>query len=243
MGRETKILLTILGLLAGVFMGVVSLKLFVPRPPVGTGPDVHVASEPLPLVDPPSLDSPPIDPPAVAPDDAYAGRSSRFGSPGRSELPPETLATVPVAYEHVVTADGAATGAATPTHDLPDLVPPAAIEAIDPEPPAASERSFAEPPAPPPADERYDQRPLLPVTAPPAVTRSGPAPGDTYVTRAGDSWWSLAEHAYGDGRLYRALYAWNRSLDNRVSLVPGTRLDIPPVVKLGAAWSTLLPTD
>jgi nucleoid-associated protein YgaU len=68
-------------------------------------------------------------------------------------------------------------------------------------------------------------------------------PGDTYVTREGDSWWSLAEAAYGDGRLYRALYAWNRSLNERVSLVPGTSLDIPPEAKLGAAWSTLLPTD
>jgi nucleoid-associated protein YgaU len=63
------------------------------------------------------------------------------------------------------------------------------------------------------------------------------------VTRDGDSWWSLAEAAYGDGRLYRALYAWNRSLNERVSLVPGTTLDIPPEAKLGAAWSTLLPTD
>ena len=41
MGRETKYLLALLGLLAGVFFGVVSLKLFVPRPPAGAGPDVH----------------------------------------------------------------------------------------------------------------------------------------------------------------------------------------------------------
>ncbi|NBX30334.1 hypothetical protein EBR04_07830 [bacterium] len=39
MGRETKILLGLLGLLAGVFVGVLSMKLFVPRPPDGAGPD------------------------------------------------------------------------------------------------------------------------------------------------------------------------------------------------------------
>ena len=35
-----------------------------------------------------------------------------------------------------------------------------------------------------------------------------PVPGETYVTQPGDSWWSLAERAYGDGRLYRAIFAW-----------------------------------
>jgi hypothetical protein len=41
MGRETRILLGLLGLLAGLFVGVLSLKLLVPRPPAGAGPDVH----------------------------------------------------------------------------------------------------------------------------------------------------------------------------------------------------------
>jgi nucleoid-associated protein YgaU len=63
------------------------------------------------------------------------------------------------------------------------------------------------------------------------------------VAQAGDSWWSLAERAYGDGRLYRALFAWNRMIDPRVSLVPGTRLEIPPAAKLGASWPGLLPRD
>ena len=44
------------------------------------------------------------------------------------------------------------------------------------------------------------------------------------------------------GRLYRALYAWNRTLDPRVALLPGTRLDIPPVERLTAAWPGLVPT-
>jgi nucleoid-associated protein YgaU len=59
------------------------------------------------------------------------------------------------------------------------------------------------------------------------------------VTAAGDSWWDLAERAYGDGRLYRALYAWNRVVDPRVTLAPGTRLEIPSRERLEAAWPRL----
>jgi nucleoid-associated protein YgaU len=59
--------------------------------------------------------------------------------------------------------------------------------------------------------------------------------------RPGDSWWSLAEAAYGDGRLYRALFAWNRALAPRVSLESGTRLEIPPADRLQAAWPRLMP--
>jgi hypothetical protein len=228
MGRETKILLTLLGLLAGVFMGVVALKLFVPRPPEGTGPDIDMASEPLPLVDPPALEPSTIDPPSfaspgqpahVASADPYAGRSSRFGSPAVPpvEEPPRDLAVVPISYEQVV------------EEPAPDEAP---TFTESPPPPSAPPEAFSEAPsAPPPA--------AFALPAP----RHGPVPGDSYVTRDGDSWWSLAEAAYGDGRLYRALYAWNRNLNERVSLVPGTTLDVPPEAKLGAAWSTLLPTD
>ena len=42
MGRETKILLTLLGTLSSGFVGVLGSKLFVPRPPDGAGPDVHL---------------------------------------------------------------------------------------------------------------------------------------------------------------------------------------------------------
>lgn len=228
MGRETKILLTLLGLLVGVFMGVVALKLFVPRPPEGTGPDIDMAGEPLPLVAPPSLDPPSMDPPSfsapaqppgVVSADPYEGRSSRFGSPAAVAVvddPPRDLAVVPVSYEHVI--DGP-----SPIEDPSAIEPPPSLPPL----PAATETRFSAPPA----------------AFPPAAPRTGPVPGETYVTRDGDSWWSLAEAAYGDGRLYRALYAWNRSLNERVSLVPGTSLDIPAEAKLGAAWSTLLPND
>jgi 5'-nucleotidase len=64
-----------------------------------------------------------------------------------------------------------------------------------------------------------------------------------YVANPGDSWWDLAERAYGDGRLYRALFAWNRVIDPRVSLTPGTRLEIPPRARLEAAWPKLMPAE
>jgi nucleoid-associated protein YgaU len=233
MGRETKILLAILGLLAGVFMGVVSLKLFVPRPPVGTGPDVHVESEPLPLVDPPSFaapffEPPPIDSPLVANDDPYAARSSRFASsPSVEDVPSPSAFVIPAAYESAGDVPVRPIEPLATEHDTPvPIEPPAA--AVMPAPIDLPARTMAPP---------YDPEPVI--MSPPY----GPVQGGTYEARDGDSWWSLAEQAYGDGRLYRALYAWNRSRDPRVSLVPGTRLDIPAAAQLGAAWSMLLPND
>ena len=64
-----------------------------------------------------------------------------------------------------------------------------------------------------------------------------------YVASPGDSWWGLAERAYGDGRFYRALFAWNRVIDQRVSLAPGTRLEIPSRARLEAAWPKLMPAE
>jgi 5'-nucleotidase len=63
----------------------------------------------------------------------------------------------------------------------------------------------------------------------------------SHLVVTGDSWWTLAERAYGDGRLYRALYAWNRARNPRVALVPGTSLEIPPVERLAASWPALVP--
>lgn len=151
MGRETKILLAILGLLAGVFMGVVSLKLFIPRPPAGTGPDVHVESEPLPLVDPPSLEAPSFEPPAVATGDPYAARSSRFASPAAPvEALPRDPFVAPASYEatddvsvHDVSTEGliAESVDAPPTESAAPLIP------IEP-PPVASMPEPIEPPPP-----------------------------------------------------------------------------------------------
>ena len=70
-----------------------------------------------------------------------------------------------------------------------------------------------------------------------------PTSAAAYVASPGDSWWGLAERAYGDGRLYRALFAWNRVIDPRVSLAPGTRLEIPARARLEAAWPKLMPAE
>jgi nucleoid-associated protein YgaU len=70
-----------------------------------------------------------------------------------------------------------------------------------------------------------------------------PSTAADYVARPGDSWWTLAERVYGDGRFYRALFAWNRAIDPRVSLVPGTTLQLPPADRLRVAWPALVPRD
>ena len=41
MGRESKFLLSLLGLLAGIFVTALALRLLIPRPPEGAGPDIH----------------------------------------------------------------------------------------------------------------------------------------------------------------------------------------------------------
>ncbi len=198
-------MLGLLATLAGVFLGVLSMKLLVPRPPAGAGPDVHAdvaTTEPHDLVDPPALDQQePVEPAAtpavaiIAPPEQVAPPQSRFA--------------------------------------------PAVIHATEtPEPlrdPFVTTASLEH------GDESEARRPAGAFAASPPP---GPAvPAAAYVARPGDSWWSLAERAYGDGRLYRALFAWNRAIDPRVSLVPGTPLEIPPPERLHAAWPALLPAQ
>ena len=230
MGRETKILLGFLGLLAGVFVGVLSLKLLVPRPPAGTGPDIRseaAAATAQERVEPPApppaagrrwdfAAAPPLVPDAAEPATAAApvepARFSRFAA-----APPEPPADGPPA------TDGG--------------VAPVSWQRVDA--PATAPLDAEAPPPVQPRDEQVAPAPRDPFGAPP-VPRSVPAAG-AYLVQAGDSWWGVAERAYGDGRLYRALFAWNRSRDPRVSLTPGTRLDVPPLARLAAAWPRLVP--
>lgn len=61
MGRETKILLGLLGMLACVFLGALVARLFVARPPVGLGVDIHAnvaVVQPEAIVEPPELGRP-----------------------------------------------------------------------------------------------------------------------------------------------------------------------------------------
>jgi len=240
MGRETKLLLALLGLLAGVFLGVTSMKLFVPRPPAGAGPDVHsdiALTEAQALVEPPDLSppAPPADavaatsapppPDAASPDNhGSATLTSRFGGGAMTDA---------VSDPFVVAASYEAAEQLPAPLSAPD--PPAA-----PAPPAIQQ---------PPADLQSPPSFQRPVSPPASLVDPGSPPplaaplGKTYVAQAGDSWWLLAERAYGDGRLYRALFAWNRMIDPRVTLAPGTHLELPPAAQLGASWPGLLPRD
>jgi hypothetical protein len=190
MGREAKLLLGLLATLLGVFVGVLSMKLLVPRPPVGAGPDIHTevaVGESHDLVEPPAF---PTVPPSLPPADTIE----------------------PVAVE-------------TP-QDRVAASPPRGSDTRDPFVARATFESTAAPAA---------------VPSPPAAATPAPTPGTAYVARRGDSWWSLAEVVYGDGRLYRAVFAWNRAIDARVSLVPGTAIELPSRDRLEAAWPALMP--
>lgn len=205
MGRETKFLLAVLGVLGGAFVGVLSMKLLVPRPPAGAGPDID-PQQPLAavhaIVEPPALEP-------RATTSAFTAKRDPFLAPA--------VFTEPAAAEQPEVTEPPDFVAEAPRSEKPDPVVPAPREA-----PAV--------PLPPPA--------YLEPRVPPA--RPTPIVG-AHVTTEGDTWWSIAERAYGDGRLYRALYAWNRRLDPRVSTAPGTRLEIPPQPKLAAGWPRLMP--
>jgi nucleoid-associated protein YgaU len=225
MGRETKLLLGLLATLLGVFMGVLSMKLLVPRPPEGAGPDVHAdvaAAETQDLVDPPQLAAGDELPAAPAAQGATAADlvSSAELTPSQSRFAPRTVPAAPLPDRDPFVAPASLT---QPADDMPLAPPDRPAEMSPPQPTSDSFPARFEP-APPRASE------------PPPLAAS-----PTYVTRPGDSWWSLAERSYGDGRLYRALFAWNRAVDPRISLVPGTSIEIPPAERLQAAWPGLHP--
>ena len=204
-------------------------------PPRRSGGSAFAGVSPVPLA---ALESPPLidSPPAPADDEPAPLRSTAAPRP----FPADPLAARP---------------AAVPLRRDP-AVAPAVLE----NPAATAARSTsrfnaASSPSggtPLPLDR---QVPVLrsnpPSALPPSPLRSAglvppatpPSAAGFHVAREGDSWWSVAQQSYGDGRLYRALFAWNRTLDRRVSLAPGTRLEIPPAAKLKAAWAKLVPAE
>ncbi|MEI6239706.1 MAG: hypothetical protein WCR51_04915 [Planctomycetia bacterium] len=203
MGRETTILLAILGVLGGAFMGVLSMKLLVPRPPVGAGPDVD-------------------------PQEAVVVRQDIVDPPGLE--PRSATPSPPQRRDPFVTRSAFSEPAAEPSDLLESSHLPAATHLPETSPDLPPVDAFPRRPTP---------QPVVTVVEPPP---SAPTPiAGSHTTALGDTWWSIAERAYGDGRLYRALFAWNRRLDPRVSTTPGTRLEIPPQPRLAAAWPTLMP--
>lgn len=216
MGRETKFLLAVLGVLGGAFVGVLSMKLLVPRPPAGAGPDVDPQEQIVAthdIVEPPALEPRASTSAFTANRDPFVARTA-FAEPTAAE-PAEAAEPRGLAEEDAPPATTVEPLPAAPRAEPADLLPPAAFAA----------------PATPPLAARA-----------PGMPPAGIAPiAGAHVTAPGDTWWSIAERAYGDGRLYRALYAWNRRLDPRVSTAPGTRLEIPPQPKLASAWPRLMP--
>jgi 5'-nucleotidase / UDP-sugar diphosphatase len=243
MGREKKILLTLLCLLSGTFVGVLSAKLLVPRPPAGAGPDVHAEAIVAPsdeIVEPPALSERP-----AAPLVSRVGFEERIPVPAALVADPEAVPVAAATSSRFTAAadDPAVEGVATSAAAADEEGESVAGIAVEP-PPSRQQRdpfvrrsALEEPVVPSDGGRAFEPPP------PPAVASSSPFPAGGYVTVTGDSWWSLAERAYGDGRLYRALFAWNRAIDPRVSLVPGTRLDVPPRQRLEASAPHLIPAE
>jgi nucleoid-associated protein YgaU len=277
MGREPFILLAGLGLLAGGFVGVLSMKLLSPRPPLGAGVDIHGAAAvatPAEIVEPPALTRPVEQPPsmrapaseasvaipAMEPADRYAAVGSGFSDFGSvAATEPFDAASVdgtPAAsapprdpFTGSSRFDDAAAMIEEPSVDEPQRLDPIAADDARPLELADVPGLPAQPDMLPPSAVAAELATPRNTSAAAAAYMSNPA-GQAprhevtrYVAAAGDSWWSLAERMYGDGRYYRALFAWNRAVNPRVSLVPGTPLELPPLSKLAVAWPALVPDE
>ena len=65
-----------------------------------------------------------------------------------------------------------------------------------------------------------------------------------YTVQFGDSFWSIAQSVYDEGRLYRALYEYNRStIGNYENLTPGATLNTPSRTELEKLFPELCPRD
>ena len=269
MGRETKILLALLGTLSSGFVGVLGSKLFVPRPPDGAGPDVHLPAHDHadgPIVEPPSFDrlgrsifS------ATDATDATDAEGDRTANTLDSDAPAASLAAAddagsgllepptfwqtdpPVEPDGLAAGEGDDAGGDPLTTDeagsgLPEAGGfPAADEDLLPPPAVAVDSGEV-------VASGFESAPgaVLAVDPPGRFTppsNAMPISAGSHLVTDGDTWWSIAERAYGDGRLYKPLFAWNRALDPRVSLAPGTRLEVPPINSLVTAHAGLLPKD
>lgn len=270
--REKTILLAMLGTLAGAFVGVLSMKLFVPRPPIGAGPDIHLdsaGSGAIDLVDPPALTT--LPPAAAIPPDPFRSLGLPPAAPDQTsfrDAPSSPGASIdPVAGdESAAEQDGTSLVAAESAGDASRRLSATAAPDLFPVPaePLPSSRFAGTPSAttaPPvtPSQRRGFSRALdrspdpgarvVPTTASRTIDATAdrmpgaPVAGGGYVVMQGDTWWTVAESTYGDGRLYKALFAWNRTLDPRISLVPGTRLELPREEQLRAAWGRLVPAS
>ena len=211
MGRESKFLLSLLGLLAGIFVTALALRLLIPRPPEGAGPDIHTLSfnpfaETVPPPDlTPSPEKKTLQREATTHDAPET--QTRFPNVEASFEP-----SVPYNQEPGIkrSPDVEKKNAPWQKQETIQTFPEASTQAID------NVNSQLPPQSPPIA------------ISPPQTTTTKPikklSPGMLYDVQEGDSWWQLAESAYGDGRYYRSLFAWNKTLQPRVSLSLWPRL-------------------
>ena len=259
MGRESKFLLSLLGLLAGIFVTALALRLLIPRPPEGTGPDIHTLTfnpfaETVPPPDlTPSPEKKTLHRKATTRDvpetqsrfpNVEASFEPWFDQTNPNDFPlPTTKLDNPPTLEPIhktTTPDNQELGIKRFPDVEKKIAPWQKQEAIQtfPEAPAQVGDSVNSqlPPQPPPV-----------ANSPPQTTITKPikklSPGMLYDVQDGDSWWQLAERAYGDGRYYRSLFAWNKTLQPRVSLSPGTTLEIPQTNQLQLAWPRLIPAE
>jgi len=228
MGREKKMLLALLSVLVCAFVGVLLTKLLVPRPPTGAGPDVHAedsAAKSHDLVEPPAFSSRGGSESTTSFAESRSRRTtSDFGGGPRFSNSAGEASAEAASRQSELTKQELTKQELT-KQELTKQDPFVRPAALDQPLSAAT----------------LDAVCVIPAGSSGPPSRStGVAAGSWYSVAVGDSWWSLAERAYGDGRLYRALFAWNRVLDPRVSLAPGTRLEIPPQSRLEAAWPKLV---
>ena len=65
-----------------------------------------------------------------------------------------------------------------------------------------------------------------------------------WKVKSGDSFWSIAQESYGDGRFFRALYETNRSIvPGFEDLGDGVEIDVPPMQQLVSRHPSLCPAD
>jgi nucleoid-associated protein YgaU len=259
MGREAKILLGFLGLLGGVFCGVLAMKLFVHRPPTGVGPDVPgvlaAGREPRTSGDGPVSGLPArafaAAPPLMSvaaqasPNDAVARGDERQGPEHESALGSRR-------FEATLESQSVETASRFSDRgdDVGDLPKDVFVRQVGFEDAVSLPVGDVSPASSPvgkggatvPAAPAAGQAVAAPAVAGQALVATGAtALVSGYEVQPGDSWWRVAERVYGDGRLYRALFAWNRAIDPRVALVPGTRLEVPPLGRLVTVWPRLVP--
>lgn len=219
--RETTILLSILGLLFIAFAAVLTLKLAAPRPPMGSGPDVHLAqshSSGHTLVEPPSL------PPSVPEDISLERSTSRFS----------TLATAPSFRDNQEQTRSVAPYERS-APEIPEVPSDKPRENSIAKNRGDSNRN--------PLDDAGQMPDVIRTSLGVPEVSSGDIPHQPSVLEPADSWWSLAERHYGDGRFYKALYAWNRTTNPRVTLAHGKDIEIPSKLDLEYAWPALLPRE